>query len=737
MDVSNLFDDDVAPPPPAARMPTMTKKAIKESNKAHDEAVQNERIKESARKIGKQIIADARGLGYSSWDDVEENHPGFIVPGIFHTRPYSHTALADLVAAFVDGSVEQVAAEKAAPEVRTEVLVTAEKIYGDIRLRPRQNKCMDMLVNGILQGRSKAYYVAIPAGAGKSIICAALTKWMQDTKPPCLSKIPYGRFLFVTKKPIITKTERTYRRMGVEKVGTDVQFVSFPALSSKAWASKFEEREVTVFGNKTKELFYIGKPFSVIVIDEGQVCKRFNKRAAQRIWAIKKACPDTIWIWTSATPAVVMNDLMLFALTAELKHLGMPITRETWAAFACQFSGTDEEGKRIPLTEPDTGAFKRFADHIGSDVWLRPPGDKRKFKVTTRNVLLTMTDPKAMKIYYEAEKLYIEACERAGEDKDAEQMQMARFIILRAAEEMVKVPFWVDKMLDSRKRGKQPMAAVCFVQTAIDIAVKLMETGVPRERICMIFGGHKKVKLTDLLSNEEWAAIFAKRMNKEPLTADEKRRWRITNEYRTQRLRRDETAEEQAIREEKLARWNLKRGTDAQQQLEIDEWQEGKRWFCIYTFGRGGTGIDLDDQFGTAPNCPRELFSTICYYGEELVQSAGRPVREGTQTDVLIEFLFFAATIAAAHVAPILLRKLRAIQTLSNAAVDLVEDLSALIKSGKTNVPEPEPAEQTLADDGGDSVLMDEALATALDDDDEADKADGEADEETVELKQD
>jgi len=703
-------------------------KPTKAEQEELDRKAQEERIKANALAIRSKLIKLAPVMNWNTWDAIEKHGP-VVVPDMFKSQPFSYIKLNEFLELYVNGAVSYAAQEREQALARTvtKIEVRADKIFGQFKLRPRQQKALDFSVNVFLKGEQHAVYLPLPTGAGKSIIAGAFIKELQTKHSSKLGMIPSCRFLFITKKKPRLKIERTFKDMGIKGVGMDVRVISYGDLYSAKpgkFGQFFKDKIVNIRGNDAEAMEYdvnSGAPnWNIIIIDEGHVAKKLKSKAAQQIHALKEALPNAFFMWTSATPAVVMQDLQLFCITAGFKSGGVPVTRDTWPGFVAQFTTTP--------TEEDTEAFRAFAKYCGEDVWIRPPADKKKYKFNAKTVLLEFTSEKYSKIYYEAEFNYIEACKRAGEDKSLTNMKLTRFTLLRAAEEMCKAPHFVSRALQHYAEGYAPVIGVCFEDTLCDIVRGLVERGIPRDKICVIHGGRRKVNPADLLSPDEESAIFAKRfqINEDrrngikptvELTKEEKRRWKITVDYRRDRLKRDETKAEAAERQAVLATLKLAHQTDDVQQKEIDEFQAGKRLFAVYTFASGGTGIDLDDQLGPPTSRPRYMDSTVCYYGEEFVQSSGRVAREGTVTDVHFDVLFFVGTIAAGHVAPTLLRKLHAIQTLAAGTVDLTESLEDDIRRGK--VVTAYKAEEMIVDSGEIEQLEE---GNGDDDDDDDDK---------------
>lgn len=674
----------------------LPKKRSKEEQAIAEAKKQKAQINAAAIATKSRILTQALISGWTSWSQVEKDM-SFEFPEMWKSIPYSYPTLVKALDFYVSSAVD-VFLKVEETKTITQIIHDTGGQFGDRTLRPRQYKCMKLVVNGAEQRRSNAFYLPLPTGAGKTVIAGALFNYAQNHWKDKMRSMPFERFVFLTKKAVLEKTRREFIKCGVKGVGTDVKIWSYPMLSSSKLDDRFEETEIMVLGNKTKAYKYIGAPPEVMVIDEGQVVKKLGSESAKKLLAIIEACPDTIFVWTSATPAVCMQDLQLFVISTRLKFMGQPVNRETWPAYVSQFT--------LEPRVADDAAARDFHKSIGEDVWIRPPADKRKYKLTNKIEVIQMTDERERRAYAMAEENYLEALRRAGKDADAKKLAMAKFTILRICEETIKSKYFASKGLELWKQGFAPCVAVSYQGTVRETVLAWTKAGIKRDNICVIWGGKRQIKPSDLLDDNEFISVLTRKMNKEAVEPELLRKFKYTAEHREQRLRRDETQEEQNIREAELKELGLTKPSDAQQQKEIDEFQEGKRQFCIYTFGRGGTGIDLDDQLGP-PFCrPRRTLSTICYYGEEFVQAAGRTAREGTVTDVEFTMLFFAGTIAANHVAPILVPKLRNIQALAAGSTDLASVLEGRIAdqvaAEEIKSTSTEQDGELLVDDGDD-----------------------------------
>jgi len=89
-------------------------------------------------------------------------------------------------------------------------------------------------------------------------------------------------------------------------------------------------------------------------------------------------------------------------------------------------------------------------------------------------------------------------------------------------------------------------------------------------------------------------------------------------------------------------------GPDASGKLEESRrFQRGEAKVAIATIASGGTGIDLDDQFGDAPR--EVIFATLPWSGNEFDQAQFRVSRRNTKTPSRMRFLFAGNSWADEH----------------------------------------------------------------------------------------
>lgn len=610
------------------------------------------------------------GAGVRAWDTIEKQ-VGIKLPQDWLDKPCTFLTITQLSAWWKSSAEErylmrQAEAVEAAPIERVHV----EQKFDRVTLKPQQRKAVDGIVTAYQHADTRGVLLPLKTGKGKSFICAAFINWLKENNyfghEDPLGFLP--PVLYITPRSVVRKTQRTlYERFGL--TDRDVLVLHYQALSTKAYKMFFDEQVEEVFGQKRKMFVWRAPPFAAVIVDESHKIKKEGSTMTKRIRALgldKNQEPNnTFWLFTSATPGVILDDMMTFTMLAKVKYRNAPVTRETWVEYVRDFG----DPKR-----PNAAAMRRWAESLGPS-YVNPPDDPSRVKVRNLITLLEWENPEQRARYFRAEDDYIKAIERAGGSTAATDRGAAARAtqIFRAAEELIKVESMIKRGLEFHKQGFAPVFALCFQNSVIEMVARLAQLGVPRDKISVIWGGRKIIKPSEVCTDDEYEQLVNEYVS-DGFTAEQWSRetwakFRKSRKYFMDQLRNDLTSSEYATRIGWLESMGLKTQTDDERQREIDRFQSGETEWCIYTLSAGGVGVDLDQQVPEAR--PRRLQATICYYAEEYQQALGRCKRIATiQSEVIQESLFFAGSIAAAHVAPKLGSKLNSINALASTGID-------------------------------------------------------------------
>jgi len=694
--------------PPSARPATAPPPTIVRANPALAAA------KATARAKTSRIKARASSLPFRYWMDVE-TYGNVTIPPHIKEQPCTYLNLLNFCEWYEQSAEARLNAAEAlvnsTPERQPTKAELLDVILKHFKLRPRQKKAVTAAINVMYKTRQyNAVLVPMPTGSGKSIICSAIIKWLQDNNYNGADRHDMFDVVYIVPKAVEIKTMRTLVKAGVRGVGTEVQVLAYSGLRAKSIAAYFEEVEDTLFDNKVKGYKWRIWPPKLVILDECQRIKKVNTKATRYIHAWLRGGTKTQWLFTSATPGVTLNDLMTFILAARPTYGGELVNRENFNTFARAV------GHCAP-TAANGAAMERLKDFFG-DAIINPPADPSKVKAYNGIMLVDFPSESAKTYYESAQETWLEQCQNLGRVPAERGQVLVAFTNFRRAEEYIKGPVFADLMIQAHRDGYAPVVGVCFIDTVKKIVECLAKAGIPRSKISIIQGGEKEIKEEETFPVRDFIKVHERVCNNEGddsfLSREDRTRYRKTKKFVSSRWKNHETPEEQRERERWLSNMNLRQQSPAQRQDENDNFQEGRTEYCIFTLPAGGTGIDLDQQVEGVR--PRKMFSTICYYAEEFVQGFGRCKREFTLSDVHQFAVFFRNTIVANHVAPRLAKKLGSINKLSMTGVDLEQDLLDAVLKGKVELPvelPPPPVESDETVD--DSVLEDD------DDDDDKD----------------
>lgn len=579
-----------------------------------------------------------------------------------------------------------------------ETVVKNNVAFAKVQLRPQQKKALDQIIAAYEAGK-RAVLVAMGTGRGKTVVFGAFIEWLKRRGTVDGDNFLLPKACIFTKKPAVWSTRHKIENFfdlyctgdAQDKMDAEVGVYHYNALSAKKHASKWKRdpktgelllNSVEMFGNAfTFPVSALVEPLNLVVFDECHMLKKRSAKCTKRARGIMAsvAAKKCFYIFTSATPAVCLNDTMLFNIAAELA------TDENMATFLGRFGGDPSQADPI--------AMRKYNDYLGIHM-VKPPEDKLPYKVTNRVDLVDFPCAATKEKYMAAEADYIRAVESSG--GVAGDTSMSQFIIYRRCAEVLMAPVYADYMCRARARGIAPVLAVCFIDTVTSVSAILAKRGWKREELSYIWGGEKIIEQSECYTTAEMARILSRADEEilkyteafgEPpeddyffLTRKEKAKFTRTRAYNKARLRRGETKLEQIERTEMLKDYKLDKQTDLEREVELDKFLKDVTLGCIFTFASGGTGIDLDNQIKGGR--PRELISTVCYWAEEFLQAFGRCARVMTQSDVSHIILMFKDTLPVQHVLPRLLPKLRSIKILTGIEGDLEDVMATGIRKG-------------------------------------------------------
>lgn len=652
----------------------------------------------AARAKTRAILNYQQASPLRSWDELEMRF-SVPVPLSFKSQPISFLAVQAFCRAYEKDFVAKVEAAderkliSTAP-TRRHFPPGEEITIGAWTLRPRQRKARWQILHQLIETEeTDACYVTMNTGSGKTQVAAAVIRAFQDNDYFGRgNKFHMWNIVYVTPKAVQIKTARALAKAGIRNIGTDVQIIPYTSFRTKAYKNLFEEVEVVdqFNGQKKKEFrFRLGKP-ALLILDEAHKIKKRESTMTRYIRAFNNG--HTKVVLMSATPAIVLGDLEFFALASRKHYIDGPLTELTWPVL-CSEVGRAARG------EINAAAMERVFKWFG-DAIVNPPADPRRAKAHNGVKLIDFPDEASKARYHRAQEAYLETCRRVGKDVSGQGEILTAFTNFRRAAEAESVPRVADLMMEAHSRGRAPVCAVAYRQTVKLLVAELARRGVTRDKISIIQGGEAEIREEDIFPMFEWIKLRQKMIERDwNWEGDTKLRAKFnkSERYHKERLKSERTVDEQRDLDKWLAGMRLYNQTPEQRQDEIDNFQEGRTEFCIFTLSAGGTGIDLDQQIPAAR--PREMFAMLCYYAEEFVQAFGRCYREFTLSDVWQWAIAFRGTIVTEHVVPRLVGKLATINRSAGAGLNIESALTEAATKGALDRGEVAELEAEVTDD--------------------------------------
>lgn len=646
-------------------------------------------------------------------------------------KTLDYLKLNDILDVWVRKAPERAAAEQ--QRLKDEIAAAAKRTYQSIDLplpdglsfRPQQLKSINALVDVHYNDNETMSLVPLGTGKGKSWIAAGLALWLQRQKPQefvdAFSLFP--KILIITKRSVVLGFQQTLRDLKLQDIGGSVAVWSYQELSSKANKAFFKEDTELVADQPTKVMRFALSAADaprVIIVDECQVIKKDKIKCAKYLAAFLRF-PNIKWIFTSATPAVTLQDTKFMTLAARLKHDGQVVDKENFAYFIRSLA---PNGK---TNIANAAALERWAAVLGKR-YIKPPNDPKKVRAINRVKLFEITDPTNRSMVEHAMDNYLKSVEATGRSVDPRGQVMVAFMVMARAAELATVDTWVEDAIALHKQGYAPVLAIRFTETLKEFVLKLSESeyfqslGYTRDKISLIWGGAAEIKEEDLLPpdrvkfiGEQWARfVLDTDATTQPTAEDlgiskeEFRDYKKNLKYHSERLFREMSKEAFRARNEKLRAMKLHNQTQEERHENVQRFVNGGTEFCVYTLSSGGTGISLDHRYHHVR--PRWVMSTMTYWAEEFAQALGRCDRLPTLTDTIQEIYIPLRTILADHMAPKLSGKLKSIDAIGSSNVDLAAELERAVKRKEA------PQELTAEDLKGHAM---ENMPEAEEDDDD------------------
>jgi len=679
--------------------------------------------KATARNRTRQIIDRHTAAPFTSWAAI-----GTIlsteVPTSFKLQPLTFTTVNNFCNWYINSTAERIEAALKAGDAANESMAKISFAKEDLipfNLKPpyrsinQQRKAVTQIVHELyLERHTNAVLVPLDTGIGKTAIAASVAIYLQEKNYFGAGDFGVYNIIYLVPNRVKLQVKREFLAMGVKDMARAVHIVSYSELRTKGFLQRFKKVTEERFGAPTEVYKWILPPPCLIIADECHVIKKLTAKCTRIVQGWLSA-PHTRWIFMSATPISIVNNLATFAFATRMKFGGQILSHNNWKEFAWSVGGSD------PMKSNDAAAG-RVKEWFGPAI-INVPNDPRKFK-SYRSIKMLKMREEDRPSYEQAQEAWLEACERKGKIPSERGRVLAATTMFRKAEERIKAPYFADLAIEAHNEGFAPVVGVSFIDTIKRIAERLTRQGHKRENMSIIWGGEKLITDDMVYTLEEFMRMQKRVERLEngvyDLDRAEAAKYRRTLKHFTERWMIKESPEDQRARIEWLREMKLEAQSLEQQQEEIDRFQSGKTEFCLFTLPAGGTGVSLDHRYEHVR--PRKTFGTITFYMEEIIQFFGRAYRGPTTiSDVHQYSVFFENTIVADVVAPALARKLKVHNKFTGANSNFEDLLINAVVDGKvtkTARPVIDMAEVTTA------AVVEDVDDVDDEDDDEDDKED-------------
>jgi hypothetical protein len=546
-------------------------------------------------------------------------------------------------------------------------------------LKPRQKKCLFKIRHALfVQRKSSSVLLPLGTGTGKTIIAAAVIDDLLKNDYYGFGNgknMPLWNVICIVPKATKIKFTRELIRCGLgQHLENDIIVRTYSELRSSSMRELFTEyTRVNPYNNEPEQAFKfkLGKP-ALVIFDESHKLKRKGSAAFKR--ALGFISPSTKFLFMSATPAIIGEDLKLFGLASQLSWGGSIVDDISWPNFGRQVG----EGSltRLVRGEHTVANIFSYYDRVASAI-VNPPADPRKHKSYNGVKFIHFKTKESQDRYERAQEKWLELCRKNGKEPDDWAARLTAFGNFRQAAEREGAESVVELAMIEHGKGRAPVIMCSYKETIKMCLMEFAKRGIDRSRISVIYGGEPNITAENCLSVYDWMRQHHKVSTDENFVWTDKKaraKYNRSTKYWNTAMKTERSAEEQADMDKWLKTMKLYAQSDEGLQDEIDNFQEGRTEFCIGTLSKAGTGLDLDQQIETVR--PRTMLAFPCYYAEEFVQGFGRIYREYTLSDAYQWMVLFEGTIVTEHVVPILVKKLTSLTASTGLDLDLESKLA-------------------------------------------------------------
>lgn len=676
-------------------------------NKPDGRSVDERNIKKleaKARRINGLITSAVQFGRANSWQDLGNT---FGVP----IDQVAHTDFTDFnLDLYKQWNVARVREEyfKQRDQIDTKLILDkprAESVYqprqlGKYTLTPVQYKCANQVIEDFWIKKShRAALFNWDMGLGKTFGSGGIIDYAVRENLVSEALSPF-KVLVVCPKVMVIKWQRLLMQYGLTH--PFIKVIGYGQITAGFGKSLVYTTTENYWGTD-ETILHIPPPLVpyIVVWDECHFLKNRTSRRAKFALAMNEH--DNVYqIFLSATPWITINNAMNFVLACKLEWMGNRLNARNWMHFAKSIC--DDPDK------PNIAAAKRLNKFVQKCVYVNR--SRLPHKIVSTVEIVDFRSNRERERYDQAYEIYLQALERIGK---APPTRLARLVALNKfahGVEVIKSEVYAEKILAAYNSGDFcPVVGLRFQDSLRNIVLYLCSHGVPRDQISLIWGGSKRFREDDILTDEQQQEMIERSMRGEILTKREIKQLEWSISFFEDRAKLDEDIDAQKYRMSLWERYGLYKQSDKERQENVDKFQDGHSRICIATIAAGGVGIDLDHQHDRTSQ--RKGWVTIPYRAEDIRQFGGRFSRIVTVSDTELSYPVYRGTVEQYSVAPVLEKKFATIKAVISSDEEFWTMFEHPIDSSQTWSPKAREqaeleAEQTKDVTNWDGEIEDE-----------------------------
>jgi len=515
-------------------------------------------------------------------------------------------------------------------------------------------------------------------GSGKTYLAAALFHkyGVQDKlHEQGLNRFRSCPYIFFTRKTIVRQTQEVFKEFGLGDLMNrgKLKVVPYSHLSSTK-GGVYVTKEFDSFENAWTVTWHLTAVPFLAIFDECQaLCNPLTKQTLAYYALIKasKTMPCKI-LNMSATPfdTVLKAHSVVSAFRKPFEYEGRKFSVSCFGDWelAAGFIAEDP-------AKSNSAAMARLRKSISGNIFeianVRWPARARN-----RTIAVDFELPEHRIIYDNAYNKYLENIKKLGRDASTNPLQeYIEINIFSKIVEPLRNYAMVQLAMKDLAAGKCPVFGVRFKSTITDLVFKLMEQGLKREDISIIWGGGADYDEENTYNDAEFKQRVEKLAAGFGASKEEMRKLRRTIAFREELTISGQSSAQGLEKYSKLRDLDMTGSQSSDQRWdEITRFQTGRSKVCIFTIAAGGVGLSLDRNKTELGE--RVLYGGLCWSGPDYKQMLGRLVRRATLPGYVDQYLVFMKdTVEEFSLMPVVGRKLANIKEIGSSGIDPTEVL--------------------------------------------------------------